>query len=249
MVFFPIWDRNPLRVIPFQYVTVGVIVVTAAIFITLKFLPVAEAGRLMLGFSLIPAVLFEHIALRPEFQLVPAELTLITALFIHGTWIHLISNLLFLWVFGDNVEDAMGSWRYALFFLLCGVIANMVHALSLPLSLSPTIGMSGAISGLLGGYLMLHPRVKVLALAFAFFPVYLPAYVLIGAWIALQIVWAIVPNPAHAGIALWAHIGGFVAGMVLVVVFKRRDQPLFDGSRKPKGRRPREGRWRRLLPW
>lgn len=248
MVFFPIWDRNPLRVIPFQYVTVGVIGVTAAIFIILKLMPVAEAGRLMLGFSMIPAVLFEHIALKPEFQLVPAEATLVTALFIHGAWIHLISNLLFLWVFGDNVEDAMGSWRYALFFLLCGVIANLVHAMSLPRSLSPTIGMSGAISGLLGGYLMLHPRVKVLALVFTFFPVYLPAYVLIGVWIALQIVWAVVPDPAHAGVALWAHIGGFVAGVVLVVVFKRRDQPLFDGTRRQEPRPPEDGWWRRLWP-
>ena len=232
MVFIPLWDKNPLRVIPFQFTTVTVIAFCIGVFALLKALPDPAQQQVVVGLGLIPAVLFQHLALLPPFKLAPAEITIVSSMFIHVSWWHLITNMAVLWVFGDNVEDAMGHWRFGLFLLLCGIAASVVHAISLPRSISPTIGFSGAVSGVVGGYLLLHPRVKVLALAFARIPVYLPAYVIIGAWLALQVIWAIYPREGTQGIALWAHIGGFGVGALLVLVFRRRDVPLFDGERE-----------------
>src|SRR3546814_7189725 len=138
---------------------------------------------------MIPAVLFETRHRSPDLYRVPAEATLLTSIFLHGGWMHLIGNMLFLWIFGDNVEDAMGHGRYLLFYLLCGVAGSLAHAAVNPDSVQPVVGASGAISGVMGAYLMLHPRVKVLVLALFRISVHLPAYIVLGSYFLLQILY------------------------------------------------------------
>jgi membrane associated rhomboid family serine protease len=226
MVFTPLHDRNPLRIIPFQRVTLSIIAVCCAVFLAQHLLPSAEAGSLIHGLGLVPATLLGGTPVPPGNPLVPAELTVLTAAFVHGGWLHLIGNMLFLWVFGDNVEDSMGHVRFAAFYLLCAAAAGLAHVLSTPDSTDTLVGASGAVAGVLGAYLVLHPRVKVLVLLFRRVPVLLPAYLLIGGWLLVQLfsVWTDNDQP----VAWWAHIGGFMAGAVLVMPFRYKQIPLFD---------------------
>jgi membrane associated rhomboid family serine protease len=228
MVFTPLYDRNPLRIIPFQGVTLSVIALCCTLFFLQRLFPVAEAGSLIHGLGLVPARLLGGGQASCEHPLVPAELTILTAAFVHGSWLHLIGNMLFLWVFGDNVEDAMGHVRFAIFYLLCAAAAGLAQALSAPYSTDTVVGASGAIAGVLGAYLVLHPRVKVVALLFRRVPVLLPAYLLIGAWLVVQL--ASVWWGSNDTVAWWAHIGGFVAGALLVVPMRDKRVPLFDGG-------------------
>ena len=229
MVFMPLHDRNPLKIIPFQHVTLGIVALCCVLFLAERLLPIAEAGGLIHGLGLVPAAFLDQGQLPPRNALVPPELTLLTAAFVHGGWLHLIGNMLFLWVFGDNIEDAMGHWRFAAFYLLCASAAALAHVLSAPESTDTLVGASGAIAGVLGAYLILHPRVKVLVLLFRRVPVVLPAYLLIGGWLLVQLfsLW----SGNGAPVAWWAHIGGFVAGAVLVVPLRDKSVPLFDGGK------------------
>jgi membrane associated rhomboid family serine protease len=129
--------------------------------------------------------------------------------------------MLFLWVFGDNVEDAIGHTRFVIYFLICGVFGGLLHSLINPLSLSPTIGASGAIAGVLGGYLLLYPRARLLVLAFGFIPVRLPALLVIGAFFTQDLLWGITGAAASKGVAVWAHIGGFVTGFIIIYFIKK----------------------------
>jgi membrane associated rhomboid family serine protease len=147
-------------------------------------------------------------------------------MFLHVGWMHLIGNMAFLWVFGDNVEDSMGHWRFVLFYLACGMIASLTHALAQSDSISPLIGASGGVSGIIGAYLMLHPRVKVMVLVLMRIPIRLPAYWIICFWIGLQ-VFSIVTG-VEGDTAWWAHIGGLIAGAIMIPFFKRDSVPLFD---------------------
>jgi membrane associated rhomboid family serine protease len=156
-------------------------------------------------------------------------LPLVTSMFLHGGWAHLIGNMVYLWIFGDNVEDRLGHLRYLLFYLLAGVGAGLAHASLYPASSVPTVGASGAISGVLGGYLVLFPRARVLALVplvFFFFDIVeLPAVLYLGFWFVMQFLggaFALILAGEASGVAWWAHIGGFVAGMALVLAFRRR---------------------------
>jgi membrane associated rhomboid family serine protease len=158
--------------------------------------------------------------------------TIITSMFLHGGWAHIIGNMLYLFIFGDNVEDAMGRARYALFYLLCGTGAAWAHVLSGPGSTMPTVGASGAIAGVLGAYLVLYPRAGVLTLiplGIFFRIVRVPAVVVLGFWIVLQIVLGLVSLPlaggARAGTAWFAHIGGFAAGLALAKPMTWRQGP------------------------
>jgi membrane associated rhomboid family serine protease len=157
-------------------------------------------------------------------------------MFLHGGWMHLIGNMLYLWIFGNNVEDAMGHARFLAFYVLCGAAAVFAQALPAPDSTIPMIGASGAISGVLGAYLLLYPHARVLVLiplgAFSRL-VYLPAMVVLGFWFALQLLSTLLADPNQPGVAFGAHAGGFVAGMLLIPLFKRRGVPLFH---------PRQGR-------
>lgn len=229
MVFIPLSDENPLRSVRFQWVTIGLIAANVLAF-ALSSTPDGQAA--MASFALIPSELFNirglgGVAAAPQlpFQ-VPEGLTLISYQFLHNDILHLLSNMLFLWVFGDNVEDAMGHVKFLGFYLLCGVAGGLAHALVVPDSSLPLIGASGAVAGVISAYLILHPRVRVWVLAFRFIPLRISAAWVLGVWVVTQIVMvALAPSDQ---VAWWAHVGGMVAGAILVLVLRRPGVPLFD---------------------
>lgn len=230
-MFIPLRDDNALRSIPFQYVTVSLIVVNALVFLL-------EVGGLdhaaIAAFGVTPRELFgSEIVTEPGggttgLQALPfAEgATLVTYMFFHADVFHLVGNMLFLWVFGDNVEDAMGHARFLVFYLLCGIFAGLFHSWMQSDSALPLIGASGAVAGVIAAYLMLHPHVGVWVLAFKFIPLRITAGLALGIWIALQFVMVIVPDVGPT--AWWAHIGGLIAGAALILVMRRPGVPLFD---------------------
>ena len=156
---------------------------------------------------------------------IPEHFTPISYMFLHGGWMHLIGNMLFLWVFGDNVEDAMGHLPFIVFYLLCGILAGYAHSLMAPSSPSPLIGASGAVAGVIAAYLMLHPNVLVWVLAFGAISMNLRAVWVLGAWVVLQFASLIMAQQSNT--AWWAHIGGLAAGALLILVMRRRGVPLF----------------------
>ncbi len=231
MAFLPLKDDTPLRRIRFQYVTVALIAICGAVF--LWQLSLAEAvAPVSYGLGTIPAVLVGGRQLNPELFIVPAALTLVTGMFLHGGWMHLLVNMLFLWIFGDNVEDAMGHLRFLAFYLLCGVAGGLAHVAGNPQSVAPVIGASGAIAGVLGAYLVLHPKARVLTL-FMFYLVRLPAFVVLGGWIGFQFLQLSMESGGGV-VAWWAHIGGFIAGMILVVPMRRKEIPVVNPVGRPK---------------
>ncbi|MHA1563670.1 MAG: rhomboid family intramembrane serine protease, partial [Alphaproteobacteria bacterium] len=169
---------------------------------------------LAIGFGLVPARLFDGAELPRDLAQVTPLLSLITHQFLHGDWPHLLFNMLFLWVFGDNIEDAVGHRRFLAFFIGCGIAGGLLQGAVNMESVVPTIGASGAISGLLGAYVVLHPRARILVLAFTFIPLRLPALLVIGTWFAQDIIWATMGGGGR--VAFWAHIGGAIAGALLI---------------------------------
>jgi len=230
-VFIPVNDVNRRSWIRYHYVTVALIAACILVF----FLQVAggeEAfNTIVYAFGTIPSVLFGAKSLPPELALIPAWLTLATGIFLHGDIMHLLGNMLFLWVFGDNVEDAMGHGKFLLFYLLCGVIAALAHSIVDPGTDMPLIGASGAISGVLGAYFILHPRVQVWVLLFAFIPVRLPTFIVLGSWALLQLVQSLNSNPQTDNVAWWAHIAGFASGAWLIRYFRYPHVALWDTSK------------------
>ena len=151
---------------------------------------------------------------------------ILTSMFLHGSWMHLIGNMWFLWLFGNNVEDSMGRLRFIAFYLLTGLAAAIGQVVTTPASLIPMVGASGAISGVMGGYLILYPRVKVYVLLpiFIFFTsVALPAWMMLGYWFFIQLASGLLSSDEVGGVAFWAHIGGFATGVVLIKFFVRDD--------------------------
>jgi membrane associated rhomboid family serine protease len=153
---------------------------------------------------------------------------LITSMFLHGSWMHIIGNMWFLWIFGNNVEDSMGRLRFVAFYIVCGLAAAFAQIMASPNSAIPMVGASGAISGVMGGYLLLYPRVRVFALlplGFIFTTIAVPAWVMLGYWFLLQFISGLVDigSGTGGGVAFWAHIGGFIAGVVLIKFFSRSD--------------------------
>lgn len=164
----------------------------------------------------------------------PIYLTLLTSMFMHGGLLHIVSNMLFLWVFGDKIEENFGHWRFIAFYLLCGLIASLAHILFEPQALIPSLGASGAIAGVLGAYIMLYPHEEIrvlLPLGFFFTIIRLPAFLVIGSWIILQFFnqfAAIIETTAQTrgdNVAYMAHIGGFLAGLLLSLLFYRKQRP------------------------
>lgn len=186
----------------------------------------AHQENIIYALGVIPSVLLGNAYLDPSLAWVPTFTTIFTSMFLHGGWIHLVGNMLYLWIFGNNVEDSMGHARFLIFYLLCGVAAVGAQALPNPESNIPMIGASGAISGVLGAYLLLLPRARVLVaipLGFYFYTVRLPAAIVLGFWFGLQLLSSLLADPGKGGVAFGAHIGGFVAGMVLIPLFKKRN--------------------------
>ena len=174
-------------------------------------------------------------------------LTPITSMFLHGGWLHLIFNLVFFWVFGNNVEDSMGRGRFALFYVLCGLAAAGAHVLVEPRSIVPTVGASGAISGVMGGYLILYPRAHVRIFLPPFFLFWARAWLVLIYWLVGQVIAGLpqlmkVDPEVSSGIAVWAHIGGFAAGVVLVMLF--RDPQLVEAHRAARAAGNFTARWR-----
>ncbi len=227
MALFPLKDDTPLKAISFQYVTVTLIAINIIAF--LWELTQSDQDRMVYALGAIPAVIFGFADLPPTIATIPEWASLFTSLFLHGGWMHLLGNMLFLWIFGDNVEDSMGHLRYLVFYLLCGVLATLMHAIVQPTSEAPLIGASGAISGVLGAYLVLHPRARLLVLFMSIIPLRLPAWIVLGSWIGLQVLNL---NNAASDVAWWAHIGGFIVGAILIVPFRRTGVPLFDFTTK-----------------
>ncbi len=240
-MFIPLHDKNPRILIARPWVTWGVILACAAVFAVQSSLDPRAQWQLVLGLGLIPATLVGDIPLPPELYMVPPVVTLVTYAFLHGGFMHLAGNMLFLWVFGDNIEDAMGHRRFMAFFLVGGAVAGLAQALVEPGSRVPIVGASGAIAAVLGAYLMLHPRAKILV-PILIFPIYMPAMVPLLFWIAFQVFTAM--SGGGGGVAWWAHIGGFVAGAILIVPLRHNSIPLLGVSKLPGGLRFRKA-WRR----
>jgi membrane associated rhomboid family serine protease len=226
-MLLPLHDENPLRHIRFGYWTALFIAACVLVFAYQALLPEGEGMRFVYAYGAIPSVVFGQSMLPAELASVPPWLSLVTSMFLHGSFMHLAGNMLFLWVLGDNVEDALGHVRFVVFYLLCGIAAALSHALVEPASQVPMIGASGAISGVIGAYLVLHPTAPIRTLVFNMI-VSLPAFVVLGLWIVFQFANAAIASPGEAGIAWWAHIGGFFAGVALIFVMRYRDVPLFD---------------------
>ncbi|MDH3309948.1 MAG: rhomboid family intramembrane serine protease [Gammaproteobacteria bacterium] len=228
----PLHDDNPTTIKPF--LTIAFIVSCSVIFLWQLSLGTRGFEMAVYRLGVIPAALLGDKTLPPELAMVPPTLTVFTSMFMHGGWMHLIGNMLYLWIFGNNIEDAMGHVRFVVFYLLCGIAAVFAQALPNMESTIPMIGASGAISGVLGAYLLLFPRAHVLVLVpLGFFTrtMYLPAMVVLGFWFLLQLINSALADPGQGGVAFGAHIGGFIAGMVLLPLFKYRHVRLFTPPR------------------
>jgi len=229
LLFIPLSDDNPLKFLRYQWVTVGIIAANIFIFV----LQLAGLGLAAgTSFAVVPSELLQvgivgGAARGPydEFA-VPEMLTLVTYMFLHTDVLHLASNMIFLWVFGDNVEDAMGHARYLAFYLLCGIAAALAETMAEPQSQLPLIGASGAVAGTIAAYLILHPRVLVWVLAFRIIPLRVTAAWILGLWVATQLFMVLINRGDY--VAWWAHIGGVLAGGVLVVVLRRPGVALLD---------------------
>lgn len=226
-MFIPLHDANSLKYIKVQYVTISLIVINVVVWLVTDLASTQSfSDATVVGLGYIPAVVFDFADLEPGLVLVPENATYITYAFLHGDFTHLASNMLFLWVFGDNVEDALGHFRFLLFYLLCAAAGALVHGLVQPSSEAPLIGASGAISGVVAAYFLLHPKVRVWVLVFFRIPLPLPAVIPLAFWIAQQFYMLLVDG--DSGVSWGAHVGGIVAGTILVLVFRRRGVPLFD---------------------
>ena len=218
----PLRDDNPTRTRPLvTYVILGL---CASVFVWQLSLGPAgnEAAVYALGF--IPAVVFGGVDLPEQLGWVPSTLTIFTSMFLHGGILHLAGNLLYLWIFADNIEDRMGRRRFVLFYAACGIAAALAQAIPDLDSRIPMIGASGAISGVLGAYILLFPHARVLVAIPVFVLIYtlrLPAIWVLGVWFLGQLLSSVAASSAGAGIAFRAHVGGFVAGLLLVRFFTR----------------------------
>ena len=183
-------------------------------------------------FGAIPAVVFGQAQLPAELTALPAMGTLVSSMFLHGGWMHLIGNMLYLWIFGNNIEDVMGHTKFIIFYAACGILAALSHAVIDPNSTVPMVGASGAISGILGAYLLLYPRARVMVLiplGFFMHTIYVPAGVVLGLWFVMQILsGGMSLGHEGGGVAFFAHIGGFVAGILLIGLFKHPHVKFFN---------------------
>jgi membrane associated rhomboid family serine protease len=213
----PFKDDNPTRLFPF--VTIALICLNGLIFILQITYP-SDPGRVALAYGAIPHLLLTMQTAQP----IHPALTVFTSMFMHGGLLHIGTNMLYLWIFGNNIEDRLGHLNFTIFYLLCGAVAAYSHALTEPVSMIPMIGASGAVSGVLGAYLILYPHAKVHTLIFLGFfiqVVRLPAVVVIGFWIVIQLINGLVTKGVmhQGGVAWFAHIGGFIFGIVVIIVF------------------------------
>jgi membrane associated rhomboid family serine protease len=254
---FPISDDNPRANLPIA--TFVIIAMNVVVWVAVQGLGSPRAlAESMCMYALVPGELLGHVDpgtriqvganLVCQFDGVANAATLLTSMFMHGGWFHIIGNMWFLWVFGDNVEDEMGPIRFVIFYVLCGLAAAFAQIVTDPDSVVPMVGASGAIGGVMGAYALLFPRVRVnllIILGFYVTTLAVPAVFMLGYWFLLQLLQGIPAIGSEGGgVAFWAHIGGFLAGLALVKLFRR------PGHGGPPGRRVdrpttrnRGGRW------
>jgi len=228
-VVIPLHDDNPTTTKP--VVTVAIMIACTVVYVIQHLLlPDSVTVKLVYALGVIPALLTGQAT--ADFSALPPALTVLTSMFVHGGFWHLAGNMLYLWIFGNNIEEAMGHVKFAIFYLLCGVAAVAAQVLPNPASEIPMVGASGAISGVLGAYMLLYPRAKVLlGVPIGFLIIGLgrwPAVWVLIAWFVMQLVMGLFSmTSTPGGVAFGAHVGGFVAGCLLVTLFKRRGVPLW----------------------
>jgi membrane associated rhomboid family serine protease len=255
---FPLRDDNPTEILPFF--TVAIIAACVAVWVLVQGGGMSEGPLVssVCTFGAIPAEITGLTGGRTGVRLAPGThcpfggLTweaAVTSMFLHGSWMHLIGNMWFLWIFGNNIEDSMGHLRFLLFYLLTGMIALGAHVVSQPDSPVPTVGASGAISAIMGAYLILYPRARIDTLFWIIIIIKvipLPAWLMLGYWFLIQLASSTAQGPAASGgVAFWAHIGGFIAGLVMVKLFSARHLVTAkrSGVRLSRDQIPRGGWW------
>ncbi len=226
-MFVPLYDHNPLEYIRRPFVNWALIAVTVFIYVVFESGLVIDAYyATALGLGLTPAYLLDGLPPPPDMTLVPEWLTPVSYAFVHGDMWHLAGNMVFLWVFGDNVEDAVGHVKYLLFYAATAVAGGLLHAVMLASAGGPLIGASGAVAGIVAAYLILHPRTKLWILVLWRIPLRISARWPLLLWVALQVLSLF--GTAEGDIAWWAHIGGLGAGALLILVLRRPGVALFD---------------------
>jgi membrane associated rhomboid family serine protease len=226
----PLHDDEKLKFLRLPVVNLFLIVVNFLVFFVVHSEILGDPLTVMRGFAVIPRVLFGEAGLAKWIVGPPAPATLLTSLFFHSSTMHIVGNMLFLYVFGDNIEDAMGSLHYFLFYLCCGVAGGLAYVYWEPHSILPLVGASGAISGVCAAFLVLYPRATIFGLAAGVLPIHASAWVFVGTWAFLQIASVFLAAQGH--VAWIVHVGGIAAGLALTPLFKRRSVPLF-GPKEP----------------
>lgn len=223
-MFVPLHDDTPLKVIRFQFVTITIIAGNILVFLmTGVFQSETMLAGVATSFGVVPSDLTTAFSQNIPYSPIPEPLTFLTYMFLHAGWLHLISNMLFLWVFADNIEDAFGYFAFVLFYLLCGIAGALAHVLMSPASTAPLIGASAAVSGVIGAYMLLYPRARVWILLFFRIPLRISAIWVLGGWFLLQIFSVLTTDQsAEVEVAWWAHIGGFVAGLAITFLLRSR---------------------------
>lgn len=224
---FPLKDDTPVYSTPVM--TILLIVLSVLVYIWQSMHTPPQSQAIIYSFGFIPATLFTDIRLAPELAVIPPWLTPFTSMFLHADFWHLLGNMLFLWIFGSNIEDYLGKRRFTLFYLFCGLMAATAQALPNPAETIPMIGASGAVAGVLGAYLLLFPHARVLiVIPILFYPLLLrpSAMLVLSIWFLLQLLNSVTMSADEAGVAWHAHIGGFMAGMLTIRLFRRRHRVL-----------------------
>jgi membrane associated rhomboid family serine protease len=224
---FPLYDDNPFRRAVPPYVTWGLIGLNILIFLIEAGSSEASLAAMLASFGATPSAVFHQM---PQAGQLPPELTLISYMFLHGGWEHIIGNMVYLWVFGDDIEDALGPWRFLVFYLVAGVAAALVFSAVNMRSTTPLVGASGAVSGILAAYLMLRPCAKV-SIFFLRVVIRVRAYWAIGGWVLLQLF--NVASQSNDGVAYGAHIGGLVAGALLFLTMRPAGVALLECVEQP----------------
>ena len=223
MFFFPFADENPTTKKPI--VSWSIIFICSLIFLNYVFEQEYIKEQIFLSFGMIPAILFGHSELSSSLKVVPAFISIITSMFLHGGWMHLIGNMTYLYIFGDNVEETLGKTKFIIFYLLTGGFAALSQSILDTNSTIPMIGASGAIAGVLGAYLVLFPKakIKVFFWFIIFFKVFkIRAFIVLGGWIFIQFLSFSGNDLNSGGVAYAAHIGGFISGVILINIMRNK---------------------------
>ena len=223
MFFFPFADENPTNKKP--VISWLIIFACSSIFLNQLFDPAYITEQTFLSFGMIPAILFGYSELSGHLKIIPPFLSIFTSMFLHGGWMHIVGNMTYLYIFGDNIEERLGKLKFIIFYLVTGIVAAFSQAIIDPTSTIPMIGASGAIAGVLGGYLVLYPKANIKV--FFWFIIFVKvirirAFIVLGGWIIIQFISFSGTDVSSGGVAYAAHIGGFISGVLLINIMKNK---------------------------